>query len=154
MRKYLYLFCLFLLTNLCFSQNVNFIIQVNDKLLNYGEVANLYLTVGKDNNTKKYYVNYYPGDLILNEEFTSEFNLNKLRKIYLHFDYYTYRKNKQKIANFEIELNYDLFKKPFLIANIFDFRNKKYKYWYQLHTKENYLVQLTYPNSGLYIRRK
>jgi hypothetical protein len=153
MKKSLYLFFLYLITNLCFSQNVNFIIQVNDRLLNNGEIANLYLTIGKENNAKKYYVNYYPGDLILNEEFISEFNLNKLSKIYLHFDYYTYKKDKQEIGNFDIELVYDLFQKPYLIANIFDFRNKKYKHWYQWLTKEKYLVQLTYPNSGLYVRR-
>ncbi|WP_367754710.1 hypothetical protein [Flavobacterium sp. WC2430] len=154
MRKILYTSILFLITNFCFSQNVNFIIQVNDKLLNYGEIANLYLTSGKENDTKKYYLNYFPGELILNEQVLLEINLNTSKKIYLHFDYYTYKKDKQEIANFDIELNSALFKEPYLIANIFDFRDKKYRYWYQPLTKENYLVQLTYPNSGLYIRRK
>jgi hypothetical protein len=154
MKKTLYIFLLFLITNLCFSQNVNFIIQVNDRLLNFGEVSNLYIIIGEENSAKKYYVNYYPGDLILNEEIRSEINLNKQSKIYLHFDYYTYKNDKQDIANFDIELNYDLLQKPYLIANVFDFRDKKYRHWYQWLTKENYLVQLTYPNSGLYIRRK
>ena len=154
MRKLFYASILFLITHFCFSQNVNFIIQVNDRLLNNGEIANLYLTTGKENDAKKYYVNYYPGDLILNEEVLSEINLDTLKKFYLHFDYYTYKKDNQEIANFDIELNSDSFKKPYLIANIFDFREKEYKHWYQYLTKENYLVQLTYPNSGLYVRRK
>jgi hypothetical protein len=154
MRKLFYASILFLITHFCFSQNVNFIIQVNDRLLNNGEIANLYLTTKKENDAKKYYVNYYPGDLILNEEVLSEINSDTLKKIYLHFDYYTYKKDNQEIANFDIELNSDSFKKPYLIANIFDFREKEYKHWYQYLTEENYLVQLTYPNSGLYVRRK
>ena len=87
MRKLFYASILFLITHFCFSQNVNFIIQVNDRLLNNGEIANLYLTTGKENDAKKYYVNYYPGDLILNEEVLSEINLDTLKKFYLHFDY-------------------------------------------------------------------
>ncbi len=135
MRKIFYASILFLTTSFCFSQNLNFIIQVNDKLLNDGEIANLYLTSVKGNDAKKYYIKYYPGDLILNEEVLSEINSDIFKKFYLHFDYYTHKKGNQEIANFVIELNSDSFKKPYLIANIFDFRDKKYKNWYQWLTK-------------------
>ena len=154
MRNIFYTSILFIITNFCFSQNVNFIIEVNDRLLNYGEIANLYLTTGKEKDAKKYYINYYPGDLVLNEEVLSEINSGTFKKIYLHFDYYTYKKDNQEIANFDIEINSGLFNEPYLIANIFDFRDKKYKHWYQWLTEENYLTELTYPHSGKYIRRK
>ena len=62
------------LSSFCFSQNVNLIIEVNDRVLNYGEIANLYLTTGKEKDAKKYNIKYYPGDLILNEEVLSEIN--------------------------------------------------------------------------------
>ncbi len=154
MRIFFYTSILFLITNFCFSQNLNFIIQVNDRLLNNGEIANLYLSTGLENHAKKQYVNYCPGDLILNKEILSEINLGTFKKIYLHFDFYTYKKGNQEIAYFDIELNSESFKKPYLIANIYDFRDKKYKHWYKWLTEENYLVQLTNPNSGLYVRRK
>jgi hypothetical protein len=150
--KNLYLYIFLLATQFCFSQNINFIIQVNDRLLNQGEIANLYFVFG--NEAKKYYVNYYPGDLILDEKVLSAINSDTLNKFYLHFDYYTYKKDNQQIANFDIEFNKSLLQKPYLIANVFDFRDKKYKHWYQWITKEEYLVQLTFPNSGLYIRKK
>jgi hypothetical protein len=53
MRIFFYTSILFLITNFCFSQNLNFIIQVNDRLLNNGEIANLYLSTGLENHAKK-----------------------------------------------------------------------------------------------------
>ncbi|UPQ79634.1 hypothetical protein M0M57_02060 [Flavobacterium azooxidireducens] len=154
MSKSLLTIIFLIFTRLCFSQNINFIIQVNDKLLQYGELANLYLIIENEKDTTKYFVNYYPGDLILSKDILAVIDSAKYDKIYLHFDYYTYRRGKQDVANFDIELSKNLFKKPYLIANVFDFRDKKYKRWYQYHTEEKYLVQMIYPNSGLYVRRK
>ena len=150
-RKLLLLFFL-CLTKLSFSQKVNFIIQVNDQLLNNGEVTNLYIKFDSKK-SEKYYVNYFPGDLILDDKVLEKINSSKT-KFYLHFNYYTSKKEKLEIANFDIELDKNILNQPFLIANVFDFRNKKYKNWYSWLTKENYLVQLTYPGSGLYIRRE
>jgi len=150
-RKLLLLFFL-CLTKLSFSQKVNFIIQVNDRLLNYGEVTNLYIKFDSEK-SEKYYVNYFPGDLILDDKVLEKINSSET-KFYLHFDYYTSKKEELEIANFDIELNKNILNQPFLIANVFDFRNKEYRNWYSWLTKENYLVQLTYPESGLYIRRE
>jgi len=149
MKKY-FLLILLCVAKLSFSQNINFIIQVNDQLLTNGEIQNLYIKFDAEKN-EKYYVNYFPGDLIIDEKVLAKINSTD-SKFYLHFDYTTYRKENQQIANFEIELNKNILNQPYVIANVFDFRNRKYKNWYQRLTKENYLVQLTFPGSGLYIR--
>ncbi|MEW5677381.1 hypothetical protein ABGT15_13805 [Flavobacterium enshiense] len=152
MRKKFYYYIFLLFVQLSFSQNVNFIIQVNEKLAEQGRIANLYVKFSTENQSKKYYVNYYPGDLILNEEVWSLINSPSIDKFYLHFDFYTYTKESQKIKSFDMEINKKLLEQPYLIANIYDFRDKKYKRWYQWHTKESYIVEFKHPQSGILVR--
>jgi len=128
------------------AQNFNVILQVNDTNL-FGNIGNPHIT-NIENNKSKIYPNYYPGDLII-ENFE---DINEV--FYLCFDYYTYKNNRQKIKNFKVKLTKQLLENPYLIINIYDFRNRKYKRWFQYLTKEDYLVQLTFPNSGLYVRKK
>ena len=135
-----------------FGQNFNVIIQVNDRNLN-GEIANMYLSNNSKRNDERIAVNYYPGDLIIPEYEKLNFqNLNE--KFYLFFDFYTYRKEETQIIKFKIELSRKILENPYLIINIYDFRNRKYKRWFQYLTKEDYLVQLTFPNSGLWVRQR
>jgi len=134
-----------------FSQNINVIIQVNERTLMDGEVSNLYIKL-ENNDTLYRSINYYPGDLILSKELLQKINNDSIPKLKLHFDYYTYKKGNQEIANFHIELNKGLLNQRYLIIDVYDFRDKKYKKWYQQYTKENYLVQLIYPQCGYYIR--
>lgn len=134
------------------SQNSNVILQVNEKTLNYGEVSNLYIEFTDSNNHEKHYLKYYPGDLIFDKELWNKINSDSIHKLKLHFDYYTYKKEDQQIDNFDIELHKGLLKQHYLIIDVYDFRDKKYKKWYQYYTKEDYLVQLIYPQCGYYIR--
>ena len=134
-----------------FSQNINVIIQVNERTLMDGEVSNLYIKL-ENNDTLYRSINYYPGDLILSKELLQKINDDSIPKLKLHFDYYTYKKGNQEIANFDIELNKGLLNQRYLIIDVYDFRDKKYKKWYQQYTKENYIVQLIYPQFGYYIR--
>ena len=134
------------------GQNFNVILQVNDQNIN-GQIANIYLSNNSQKNDERISVNYYPGDLIIPDYEKLNFkNLNE--KFYLNFDYYTYKKEMPEIKRFKIELTEKILKNPYLIINIYDFRNRKYKKWFQYLTKEDYLVQLTYPNSGLWIRQR
>jgi len=142
-----------LLSSYCFSQNVNLIIQVNDKITEQGQVANLYIKFSNENQSERFYVDYYPGDLTLNENVWSKINSSSTAKFYLHFDYYTYKKGKQHIKNFDIEIDKKLLEQPYLIMSIYDFRDKQYKRWYQWHTKESYFVEFKYPHSGILIRK-
>ena len=107
-----------------------------------GEITALYLVSGED----KYYVNYYPGDLIFNEVVWAKIQSDTLKKFHLRFTYNNFKKNKQETKDFDIELNTELFKQPYLIVNIYDFRDKRYRKWYQYLTKENYLVEINCPN--------
>lgn len=153
MRKIFLLLINLISLNFCFSQNTNLVLMVNDQILN-GEITNLYLKFENENETKKIYVNYYPGDLILNSETLELINSDKTNKIYLHFDYNTFKKEKHLISNFDIELKKIMFQQPYLIINVFDFTDKKYRKWYQYLTNENYLPQIIFPNSGIYVRMK
>lgn len=142
------LIIIFLLTGLSnlVAQNFNVILQVNDTNL-FGNIGNLHIR-NVENSETKIYPNYYPGDLIIQ-------NFEDINEVfYLCFDYYTYKNKKQKIKNFKIKLSKQLLENPYLIINIYDFRNRKYRNWFQYLTEENYLVQLTYPNSGLYVRKR
>jgi hypothetical protein len=154
MRSVYFALSYLLFSNFALSQNANVILQINGRTLNYGEVSNIYLKFEENDNSKIYRPVYYPGDLILNEEIWGIIKSDTVTNFYLHFDYYTYRRGEQNIANFEIQLNRKLLEGPYLIIDVFDFRDEKYKHWYQYLTKENYLVELTYPQSGFYVRRK
>jgi hypothetical protein len=45
-------------------------------------------------------------------------------------------------------------KQPYLILNIYDFRDKKYSAWYQNDRKQEFVSELVYPNSGILIRKR
>ena len=152
-RKTIIIFILFVCSKICFSQNVNLIIQVNEKLV-YAEISGIYLIVNSGNETQKMPVSYYPGDLVLDDKTWSIINADTLNKFSLQFDYSTYKRNKHQIGNFSVELTKEKLKQPYLILNIYDFRSQKYKHWYQWQTDKDFLAELTFPNSGIYIRRK
>ena len=124
------------------------ILEVNGKVLN-GEISGLYIKYGEE----KYQVNYYPGDLILSDIVWGKIQAETQQKFYLHFDYNTFKKDNHEVVSFEIEIGKELLKQPYLIVNVYDFRDKQYKKWYQYLTKENYLVEINCPNCGLYVRK-
>ena len=111
-----------------FSQSANLILQVNGKIIT-SEFANVYL----------------------------KFDLENRSKI-INVDYYTYINGKQGIVNFDIELSKYLLDQKYLIADIYDFRNKSYKRKYQYLTDKHFLVQLYWrPENGvngIYIPRR
>ena len=149
MKKTLYLFTLLFFVKYGYSQNVNMILQVNGKILN-GEISGLYIKYGEE----KYPVNYYPGDLILSEIVWAKIQAGTQKKFHLHFDYNTFEKDNHEVANFDIEIGKEILQLPYLIINVYDFRDQKYRKWYQYLTKENYLVEINCPNCGLYVRKK
>jgi arginine utilization protein RocB len=136
-----------------FSQNVNLIIQVNARLV-VSELSNIYLTFDSINNRQKFYATYVPGDLTLTSELWNKIKLDTSSRLFLNFNYYTYSNQNQEVANFFVELTRQALRQQYLILNIYDFRDKKYKHWYKWHTDKNFLAELVFPNSGLYIRKK
>ena len=134
-------------------QNVNLIIQVNERLIISG-LTNIYFTIDSVTNRQKFYVSYVPGDLTLSPEFEDKIGSDTSSKLFLHFDYNIYSKENEVTANFYSELSQKELKEPYLILNIYDFRDKKYRHWYSWHTEKEFLSELTFPGSGLYIRQK
>nr|WP_314492692.1 hypothetical protein [uncultured Chryseobacterium sp.] len=140
-----------------FSQSANLILQVNGKIIT-SEFDNIYLKFDLEDHSKIINVNYLPGDLSLTEEAWVIIKSQPEKKFYLHVDYYTYKSGKQNIVNFDIELSKYLLEQKYLIADIYDFRNKSYKRKYQYLTDKHYLVQLYWrPENGvhgIYIPRR
>lgn len=149
MKKLLYLLLVIITIENSYSQKVNMILEVNDKVLDNAEISALYIEYGEE----KYYVNYYPGDLILNEVVWAKIQAETQKKFYLHFNYRT-PEYKDEIKSFKIEISKQHFEMPYLILNVYDFREKKYRKWYQYLTKENYITQISCPNCGMYVRMK
>lgn len=149
MKAKLYILLL-VCVNTLFAQNINVILQVNGKTLN-GEVANLYMQIGEKPDNEKFQLSYYPGDLIVPEVVWSKIQTDTVNKFSLHFDYYTYKRGKQEVANFDVALTRNQLKQKYLIIDVYDFRDRKYKRRYQYITKKNYLVQLIYPQCGYYV---
>jgi hypothetical protein len=150
--KIILLYLLLFLTHAWTStgQNINLVIQVNEKLV-IGELSRIFFVVGPDSNSVKLPVNYVPGKLTLTNEIWSAINSGESKKLWLYFDYTTYSKDKQNVANFYVDLSRELLNKSYLILNIYDFRDKKYKHWYQWHTDKKFLAELAFPGSGMYI---
>jgi hypothetical protein len=144
---------LIFISKIDFGQSVNLVIQVNEKLIIEG-IEGMYLNFGSGNNAKKIAVDYVPGKLTLNKEAWNIINADTSTKFSLHFDYYSYSNNNQQVANFYADLNWRLLNQTYLVLNIYDFRDIKYKRWYQWHTDKNFLAEFRFPNSGIYIRKK
>ena len=156
MKKSLIIFFLFF-HFLNFSQSANLIIEVNGKII-ISEFYNVYLKFDVEGNSKKINVEYLPGDLRIPEEAWSIIKNQPDKKFTLHIDFHTYEKGKHEVANFDIELSKFLIEQKYLIADIYDFRDKSYKRRYQYITDKNYLVQFYYDAEngvhGIYVPRK
>lgn len=135
------------------GQKVNLIIQVNDKLIVTG-LYNFHIAFDSVESRKQFTVNYVPGDLSIDENVWSKINLDSISRLFLKFDYSTFNGGNQEIANFSVELTQQKLKQRYLILNIYDFRDKKYKNWYQWHTDKKFLAELNFPGSGIYIRKR
>lgn len=137
-----------LVSQLSSSQNHNIVLQVNNEIL-LGPIANLYVSFQNDSISKNYNLQYYPGELIFNGNLLVK--IKEEQNFNLHFDYYSYEKGRQEVTNIDIVLTSKLLDQPYLIINIYDFRSRKYRRRYSCLTDKDYLVQLTFPNSGIYI---
>ena len=151
MKKIIILTFLFTLGFVTYGQESNVIIQVNDKLILEG-FANSYVRVNYDGMLRSFPVDYTPGKLTLSEKIWQIISEDSIGKFDLHFDFYTFKRQKTKIANFKAELTIGLLKSDYLIINIYDFRNRKYRKWYGPYTDDEYLVEFRYPN-GLLLSR-
>ena len=139
------------ITNGGFGQNLNMIIDVNDELVT-SEISGVYLDFeNKDGTSEKILIGYHPGELLLEQNSWKKINSEQTQKITLSFTYYTWKRKKEKITTFEIEMEKYLFNKRYLILHVYDFRDRKYQRKYGCLTEENYIFDFNYPQGGILI---
>ena len=149
--KLFILFVIFGLSNNGFTQNLNMIIEVNDRLIT-SEIAGIYLSFKYTDGTKIHsQINYHPGELILNENLWNKIKSDSLNEITLKFNYYTYKRGNQDIANFEFKMSKFLFERQYLILRVYDFRERKYRKKYGCLTDEDYIYEFNFPQGGILI---
>jgi hypothetical protein len=111
----------------------------------------MYVTLDTIINNRKYLVDYVPGNLKLPKELMRVLEADSSKVIMLHFTYNTFKNNSHQTAHFYTPLTQTQMKQPYLILNIYDFRDKKYKKLYQKKEGQEFVSELVYPNSGILI---
>lgn len=145
---------IFGITATCLGQNVNMVIQVNDDLVTF-QTSGMYLTFENvKGEIESCQIGYIPGELVLDKNVWKKINSYSNKKIVLSFNYSNFDKKRTWHGNYEIEISKNILDKPYLILNIYDFQNRKYKRWYQYLTDKRFLAELRYPNSGIYVRQE
>ena len=126
---------------------VNLVVLCNEKLVN-GEMSNLRvgLTVGD----KLVYipVDYVPGDMLLPKESFDALMSDSVTNIELSFDMNTFVGQKHHILNFKTPFPKGLFSQTYLILNIFDFRDKRYRRQLGYLTQDDFISEFSFPGSG------
>ena len=85
------------------QKKVNFIIQVNERLV-VGELSGINLFLDSVYSKEVYDIDYIPGELIINEDAWRKINSDTSKKVFLKFDYNTFKGGRQTIATFFVEL--------------------------------------------------
>ena len=135
-----------------FGQNVNLIIEVNQRLV-IGEIGGAYLNFeNKDGTESKNLVGYYPGELVLEPEVWEKINSKSTKKISLTFDFYGLKGRYHNSVKFEIEIQKYQFNQRYLILRIYDFRESKFKKQYGCLTDKEYIAELNFPQGGILVK--
>jgi len=135
------------------SQNINMTILVNEKLV-VEELSRVHLTFDSLTNRQIFYIAYVPGELVFDSESWNKIRSYTSSRLFLQFDYDTYRKHNHEIGNFFVELTRSELRQRYLILHIYDFRDKKFKHWYHSNTDKDFLAEFESPGSGRYMRNK
>lgn len=154
--KKLLLILVFLLAQVTSAQDSkkasNFIITMDENIAL--TLANSKIILSQGNNIlRTIQFTYYPGNLSMNQ--TDYEGIMKFEgTILLKFDYYEYLKDEQKVKNYEIEMGKIWLEQPYLILNIYNTNEKKYRKLEPLKGKE-YTFELQYPaGQMLRVRKK
>jgi len=152
MKFKLIILLLFGITLNGFGQNLNMVIEVNERLVTT-EIAGAYLNFEKEDGTKsRNLVGYHPGELVLQTDDWEKINSESTKKITLTFDYNTFKGNGHQIENFGIEMKKHHFDKRYLILRVYDFRERKFRKRYGCLTDEEFIAELNFPQGGILVR--
>jgi len=126
-------------------QNANLVIQINEKLIK----GPLYCSITFDSiNGQRSNVLYLPGELLLDSTIWNKIDKDSTKSFWFHF----YGTENLKTTPYFVKLTRRHLKMSYLILNVYDFSDKKYKKMYQWLTDKNYLVEPEFSGSGKYIR--
>jgi hypothetical protein len=154
MKFKLFFLLLFGFGQIGFGQNLNMVIEVNERLIT-SEISGAYLNFENADGTKsRNLVGYYPGELVLQVEDWEKINSESTKNIILTFDYNTFNSNSHQIGNFGIEMQKYHFDKRYLILRVYDFRERKFKKRYGCLTDKNFISEFNFPQGGILIRCK
>lgn len=143
---------LIITTEYCYGQNLNMVIQVNEKLVT-SEISGVSLNFESIDGTKtKTIVGYHLGELILENEIWSNINSNSTKKITLTIDYNTFDGNKHQIRNYRVDMEKYHFYQPYLILYVYDFSDRKYRKQYGCLTDNDFIAELYFPQGGVLIK--
>lgn len=126
---------------------VNLIILCNEKLV-AGELSNVRLGVTVRDNVMYIPVDYVPGDMLLSKKSFDVLMSDSVTSIELSFDINTFVKQNHYILNFKTPFPKGLLSEPYLILNIFDFRDKRYKRQLGYLTHDDFISEFSFPGSG------
>lgn len=143
-----------LISRISYGQNLNMVIQVNDRLVTT-EISGAYLNFESIDGTKdKKNVVYQPGELILEDEILGILRSDSVKNITLTFDYNSFKSEKHQIANYRVDMENYHFNQPYLILNIYDFRERKYRKRFSCLTDNDFIAELYFAQSGILIECK
>jgi hypothetical protein len=91
MLRLIYIILLAICSKLTAGQDINLMIQVNEKL-EQGSFSNMYVTRDTIISHAKYVVDYVPGNLKLPPDLLNILETDSSKTIMLHFTYNTYKK--------------------------------------------------------------
>lgn len=131
------------------GQNINIVIQVNEELI-VSEIGGIYLSF---ENVKgiiyRSSIGYIPDELTLQDEDWKKIHSDSIKRIILHFDFYNYQNNKYQSKTFEVEMEKYHFDKSYLILQVYDFRDRKYRKRYGCLTSQDYITEFNFPQGGI-----
>jgi hypothetical protein len=132
---------------------VNLVIQWNDKLVRQ-EISNVRLYIETTEKTHNLDAGYNTGDLLLPANVSKILTRDSIKSMTLMFDLNSFRRDKHEILNVKTSFSKFLMGQPYLILNVYDFSDKKYKRRFGYLTKDKFICEYEFPNSGRYIRQR
>ncbi len=148
MNKCLLILLVILNISVSAQERINFIIEVNDELLESG-VTNAQIQIG----SKSYFADYNPGELLLTDSLYSWIMSDSL-EFRIKFDFYDHSKRTTEVLNVSCPLSWFTLSQPYQILKVYNLTDNKYRRWYGHLTKEDFLCEVRFPNSGILIRNK
>ena len=138
-----------------FGQNiaVNMVILCNEKLIN-SQLSNVHFVVTTDQKDYNLPVDYLPGDLLLPKKIYDTILSDSVKSLRLFFDLNTFNGQNHYVLNIKTDFPKGLFDQPYLVLNVFDFKEKKYRRQFSYLTEDEFICEFSFPNSGTRLIRR